>query len=291
VRRDAARDHVSLTTSEIAADHWRAAEQIRREWLAHGLATQPADRSATEDVLAGIYARHSRPRPRFVWVDSPQQAVPILAGLPTHASLQQWVWGRRPTGAPPVASDIGAGLSRLRSALDECFAPSPWDSPAKVRKGGPPESKQKEWPVLPPLDALGIGVPLREVLRQGVRAALETSLADGFYRPIRAVLATGAPLPVAWYGQQDSHWIAYYDVLRRLGLARYRSADDKQFDEWATLARSCGWWWPGEEQCVVVERPAVIRTRPVESAWHEQVRLDHSRGPAVEYRDGWRPIL
>jgi len=50
------------------------------------------------------------------------------------------------------------------------------------------------------------------------------------------------------YGQQDSHWIAYYDVLRRLGLARYRSADDKQFEEWATLARSCGWWWPGEDR-------------------------------------------
>jgi hypothetical protein len=258
---------------------------IRREWLDHGLATAPANRAAAEDALTSIYARHSRRRPRFRWVDSPREAVPLLEGLPTHDVLQRWVMARRPPGTPPLASDIAAGLSRLRSALDECLSRPDLDPPRAARKNGKP------WPILPPLDALNVGVPLREVLRQGVRAALRTSLADGFYLPVRAVLAVHGPLPVAWYGQQESHWIAYYDALRRLGLARYRRADGEYLDVWAVLAQSCGWWWPGEEMCVIVERPAAIQVEPVPDGWHGQVQLHRgSRGP-VEYRDGWRPLL
>jgi hypothetical protein len=167
--------------------------------------------------------------------------------------------------------------------LDECATHPDLDPPRPARKGAKP------WPTLPPLDALDAGVPLREVLRQGVRAALQTSLADGIYLPVRATLTAHAPLPVAWYGQQESYWIAYYDVLRRLGLARYRPADNDHLDEWAVLGRSCGWWWPGEDVCVVVERPAAIHTEPIPGGWHEQVRLHHGSRPPVEYRDGWRP--
>jgi hypothetical protein len=250
---------------------------IRREWLDWGLNTEPADRTGAEQSLTNIYARRSRPRPRFVWVDSPQQALDHLVGLPTHEVLQQWVMARRPPGSPPLASDLAAGLSRLRGTLEECFPESDLDSARATRKRGQP------WPELPPLDALRAGIPLREVLRQGVRDALRVSFADGFYLPVRAALG---PLPVAWYGQQESFWIAYYDVWRRLGLARYPRADNEHLDDWAALARSCGWWWPGEDRCVVVERPAVIVTEPVPGAWHEQVRLVD-----VEYRDGWRPPM
>jgi hypothetical protein len=229
-RHQAARDVISAQTSELAVEHWRRAVDIRHEWLEHGLATAPSNRAAAEDRLASIYVRHSRRRPRVHWVDSPRQALPLLEGLPTHDVLQRWVMARHPPGTPPFASDLAAGLSRLRSALDECLSHPDLDPPRPARKNGQP------WPVLPPLDALNVGVPLREVLRQGVRAALRTSLADGFYLPVRAALAVHGPLPVAWYGQQESHWIAYYDALRRLGLARYRPADNDYLDDWAALA-------------------------------------------------------
>jgi hypothetical protein len=75
--------------------------------------------------------------------------------------------------------------------------------------------------------------------------------------------------------------------LRRIGLARYPAAEAGQLADWAAVARSCGWWWPGEEVCVVVERPAVIRTEPVPGSRHGEVRLRRD-GPSVGYRDGWR---
>jgi hypothetical protein len=284
VRHEAAFGSLSIRSFERSAEYWRHAVRIRREWLGFGLATEPADRAAAEHSLARLYARCSRPRPRFLWIDSPQGALPHLAGMPTHEELHAWVTTDRPQGTPPLASDLAASVSRLRSGLDEHVVHPDLDAPPWAKR---PE-KGKPWPALPPLDALRAGVPLRDVLRQGVRDALYASLAHGFFLPVRAALG---PVPVGWYGQQDAFWIGYYDTLRRLGLARYPSALAEQLDEWAVLARSCGWWWPGEDVCVVVARPAVIRTEPVPDAWHEEVRLRRDDRPAVEFQDGWHPPL
>jgi hypothetical protein len=240
-RRPAAPAALAHRPSARIVEHWHRTVPIRREWLDAGLATEPADRTAAESSITRIYARHARPRPTFRWVDSPRQALPHLNGLPTHETLHSWVSARSPKGTPPIASDIAAGLSRLRTALDDA-ADHP-DLSAPPRRAG---AGQKPWPVLPPVDALNAGVPLREVLRQGVRGGLSTSLAEALAWPIRQSLAPPRTLPVCWYGQQDAPWIAYYDVLRRLGLGHFRLADEDALEDWVLLARSCGWWWPGE---------------------------------------------
>jgi hypothetical protein len=335
-------------------DYWRQAAEIRREWLEIGLSTEPADRAATEEAIASIYAQHHRARPEFRWVLSPRAALPHLTGLPTHEALRSWVDTHRPPGRPPIASDIAATLSRLRSDLAEGFTEPVADRPLMKRP------KDKPWPRLAPPEAIDGGLPFQELLRQGIREALFRSLADGVYLPIRAALATaepaaaaserptavgqlpavadrspaaggepfavagqapaaggellavggrapvvsgGAPvlvgaapvvaggaagsaLPVGWYGHQDAAWVGHLDVLRRLGLVP--GGRGASFDVWVALARAGGWWWPGEQLCVLVERPAVIRTEPVPGAWHDEVRLRRVPGePAVEYRDGW----
>ncbi|MGX6605792.1 DUF6745 domain-containing protein [Micromonosporaceae bacterium Da 78-11] len=260
----------------LLTDQWHRAVQIRREWLEIGLVTEPADRPTAEQSITEIYARHHRARPTFVWVDSPRAALPHLRDLPTHETLRSWIRDRRPPGKPPIASDIAAGLSRFRSELDDGYLEPARERPSLKRKKGDP------WPVLRPDAALAAGLPFQELLRQGVRDALFRSLADGVCLPIRAALP--GPLPIGWYGHQDAAWVAYFDTLQRLGLARYGTL----FELWATLTRACGWWWPGEDRCVLVERPAILRTAPIPGAWHDEVRLHPDPGkPAVEYRDGW----
>lgn len=243
------------------------------------MSTEPADRSLTEEAVASIYARHRRPRPEFRWVASPYAALPHLAGLPTHETLRSWVDTRRPPGRPPIASDIAAGLSRLRSDLSEGLVEPVPDRPLMKRPKGKP------WPSLPPLEALDAGLPFQELLRQGIREALFRSLAAGIYLPIRAAV-TAAALPVGWYGHQDAAWIGHLDALRRLGLVS--GGHGAAFEPWVTLARAGGWWWPGERVCVLVERPAVLRVEPVPGAWAGEIRLRRVPGTfAVEYRDGW----
>jgi len=235
-----------------------------------------------------IYARISRPRPRFEWVGSPDQALPLITGWPTLASLYAWIRDPHPPGAPPLASDLAMSVSRLRGALSSGVAHAdPELSPARkdTKKG----KHGEPWPELPPLDALQTGVPLGVVLHQGIRAALHRSLGPGLRTPVRSALA-GNPdaLPVGWYGQQDAAWIGYYDALHRLGLARYEPDDLDHLGSWATLARSAGWWWPGEDVCIVADRPERARTEPVPGSWHDEVRL---RPDGIRYRDGWQPRL
>jgi uncharacterized protein DUF6745 len=203
---------------------------------------------------------------------------PHLTGLPTHDTLQRWVRTGR-AGIPPVALDIAADLSQLRAAMDAAYDGPPAERPAAKRTKGEP------WPRLRPAEAVDAGIPFQELLRQGVREALFDSLA-GVYLPQRAALGGTANLPVGWYGNQDAAWIAYFDVIRRLGLARFPHG--RVFDRWVTLARSAGWWWPAEDRCVLVERPVVLRTEPVPGGRHDEVRLCAADGkPGVRYRDGW----
>jgi hypothetical protein len=233
-----------------------------------------------------IYAKISRPRPRFEWVSSPHQALPLVAGWPTLAALYARIRDPHPPGTPPLASDLAMSASRLRGALSAGVAHAdPELSPVRKGKG----KRNEPWPELPPLEALEAGVPFGVVLHQGIRGALHASLARGFRALVRTALA-GDPdrVPVCWYGQQDAAWVAYYDALHRLGLARYEPDDLDHLGCWAALARSCGWWWPGEGVCIVVDRPELARTEPVPGTWHGEVRLQRD---GLRYRDGWHPLL
>ncbi|WFE47821.1 DUF6745 domain-containing protein [Verrucosispora sp. WMMD1129] len=268
--------------SPAPRDLWRQAEVIRQEWLGYALSTEPADRPTTQRCLTAIYARAGRHQPRFVWADSPAAALPLIRQLPTLGQLLQRVRDPAPAGPPPPASDIATVASRLRAALgDGVQHTDPELSP--VRRG----RTREPWPDLPPQDALDRQVPLGVVLHRGVRNALHRSLIPGFTQPVRAGLPGGdRQTPVCWYSQQDAFWVGYYDALHRLGLAAYTAEASDQLRTWTDLARSGGWWWPGPDVCVVVERPAVIRTEPVPGSWYDEVRL---RPDGVGYRDGWRP--
>lgn len=275
---------MAVFQSKKAHGLWQEAIKIRQEWLVHGLSTQPADRRTAEHSLTVIYAKISRPRPRFEWVSSPDQALPLVAGWPTLDELYALIRDPRPHGKPPLVSDLAMVLSQLRGALSAGVA---YDDPelAPARRG----KNREPWPELPPLKALDTGVPLGVVLHQGIRMALHRSLAQGFRAPVRAALAGDpAKVPVCWYGQQEASWIAYYDALRRLGLAYYQPDDLDHLGHWAALARSCGWWWPGEDVCVVVDRPELAHTEPVPGSWHDEVRL---RPSGLRYRNGWHPLL
>jgi hypothetical protein len=116
-RRQVAAAPVAGFPSKRAPGLWQEATKIRQEWLDHGLSTQPADRRIAEQSLTMIYARISRPQPRFEWVGSPHEALPLVAGWPTLDQLYAWIRDPHPRGKPPLASNLAMSASQLCGAL------------------------------------------------------------------------------------------------------------------------------------------------------------------------------
>ncbi|MEE3920475.1 hypothetical protein V2I01_26435 [Micromonospora sp. BRA006-A] len=199
--------------AKIPHELWQQAVRIRQEWLGHALSTQPADRQTAERCLTAVYARASRTRPGSNGsTRRPRHS--LVSGWPTLDRLHERIRAVRPPRTPLVASDIAMVVSQLRGAQRGRRA-------HRSRADASAPGKAKEpWPELAPQRAFDGGVPLAVVLHQGYARRCTAASRTG--SPAGApALAGDGPVPVCWYGQQDASWIAYYDVLRRLGLARY----------------------------------------------------------------------
>lgn len=119
-----------------------------------------------------------------------------------------------------------------------------------------------EWPVETQIARLasegrrGRTSSLRRTVRQSIAGLIRLDAAER--------------LGLHWFGQHDVDWVSYLP----------------ESSPWVTLARSCGWWWPREDLCVISDRPSILRTEPVPGEDGE-LRLHAADGPAVEYPDGW----
>lgn len=130
-----------------------------------------------------------------------------------------------------------------------------------------------------------IGQDRHSPVRVAVWDSLRTSLFDAVASAVRTTVP-GSSGSVPWYGQQEAHRVAYYDVHRALGLARYSRRDEDLLDVLIEITMSTGWWWAYDEVCVMAERPRVTGTEPTPDGVHGEIRLHMQDSPAVEFVDG-----
>ena len=232
----------------MSVDAQREAAAVRAEWLGHLLSTAPADRPAAEAAISELYRLIGLDPPRFHWVSSPLSALETV-----------------PPGTRPRPSE-------------SADRPSDWPLPTRLRRliaGASVELDERVMRGSPGLDPMVrqlVRMPLmasvRSTIRMALRSAREPYLRDD-----------------AWYTALCISWSAHYDAVRRTSGVVFTPEQDRLIDLWATPARSCGWWWPREDVCVVSERPVEIHTE----VWGDdgEVRLHHSDGPALRYADGW----
>ncbi|MEV4596765.1 DUF6745 domain-containing protein [Amycolatopsis sp. NPDC049253] len=240
---------------------WQLAEAARAEWLGHALSCEPADRPAAEAAIGALYELVDQPPPTFVWVDSPAAAMKLLPpNRPLSAVSPTWLESRLAN----ALSGLRARLNRRIGFSDNLWRPS----------------------VLPedPSEALDRGL-FDSLLASGIRGSVRRSILDSVAGTIKAELR--APTGIGWYGQHEAHWVAHYDAHRRLGV-HFGPEPERQLDLWAETVRSCGWWWPRDDVCVLTERPVVVRTEPVPGSAYGEVRTHAADGPAIAYPDGWR---
>ncbi|RNL87694.1 hypothetical protein EFW17_02100 [Halostreptopolyspora alba] len=262
----------------------RRATQIRDEWLGHALSTLPADRPATEAAITELYETIGQRPPRFRWVDSPAamaRLAPEESPDPAPVRLRA-ADSRNRVSEWPTASRLATQMMDLRRGLDRLVN-------ARLAGAPVPPGLRRTARDIPPEDALGRGMPLRPLLEIAVGDPLQASVGDAVAGPLRTAFTTlaGRPVGPVWSGQHEAPWVARYDTWRRLGMLPVSADRGRRLDLWASLARSCGWWWPGEEVCVVAERPLAVHHEPLPHAPNGQLRLHRDDGPAVVFGDGW----
>ncbi|MCO6007629.1 hypothetical protein NE236_21870 [Actinoallomurus purpureus] len=227
----------------------REAAEIREEWLGRLLSALPADRPAAEAAISELYRLIGLGPPRFHWVPSPVTALttvpPGVRLRPSEAVERLAEW--------PVPNRLRALRTRLCLDLD-----------AQARR---------------------VDRGLYQHIHGRVRILLERSFNGSLGMVLRAAHDPRERLASIWYDALGISWIANYDALRRVAGLVLTREQERRFDLWATLAGSCGWWWPREQVCVVSERPVAVRIEV--RAGDGEVCLHCADGPAVRYADGW----
>lgn len=248
---------------------------MRDEWSRVALSTDPADRTAAESAIAELYRLVGASPPEFVWVPSPTAAVEVLRDDPAGSTDLTVL--HRPLSSWPVRSRLVQAKSQLAQRLEDRtqrrFPTEPW------AWYGPEATAMSPRALAASAESTG------RILDSVVRQPLLNTLRDNLYQPMRRMLLTenGVNSPVAGHEQYDTWGLAYFGLLRDGGCLRFGHADAHHLDQWLTLARSAGWWWPGERRCVLAERPAAIHT---EAFGDVRLRPHHPDRRAVEFVDG-----
>lgn len=250
-------------------------EAVQNVWLEHSLCTRPSDRDTAEYAVAQLYRRSGFPEPEFVWVPSPPAGSDLIVAEGLSMSMS-----------------MSLDSNRLRGA-SACFASMFSDS--RRRMDAYIARRRSDWPnerwwidaarVQSLEESVGLGISPDRIIRAAVWDSLHTTLFDGVAAAIRT-LSTPVAGSVTWYGQQEAHRIAYYDLYRRCDLVSFHADDDELLDIHAALAGATGWWWAFDTMCIMSERPTALRSEPIPGRMHSERRLHDSDSPAVEFGDG-----
>lgn len=86
----------------------------------------------------------------------------------------------------------------------------------------------------------------------------------------------------AWWGQMESHWIAFYLFPALYLGVEYEEKSWKTLNLWKDIAESASWWWAYANVAIICDRPKEIHWEPDVA----RPRIHNPDGPAVLFRDG-----
>jgi hypothetical protein len=257
--------------------------EVRDEWVAHALSTEPADRAAAEAGVRAAYRKIECEPPRtIVWLGSP------FAGVLGSYFLDVRLHGKNgrfevPDWGPSIAGRVSGGFT-LNPSDDQ------W---VTFHAGGDSLKDQVRAQVSPTWFCV-----LGRIHGQLEDQAWH-SFGDQVEDQIRAVTGDrlGAPtLCQSWDAEPAEVWervrrqdrtaadcqrdaadLADYEInrLRRRGAKRYARLPGP-----LRVAHSAGRWWPMEDAVVLTERPTELHR-------DAQARPHSAHGPAIRYPDGW----
>ena len=208
----------SLTSEQKAAFPRYVAE-----WTAHGLCTQPADRSMAARAIAMMYSRAGLNVPKIIWADSPLSGALVVHVLKNNNSIGDNVKGG-------VWGNVGYNVRfNVRASVRTSAGVSVWNS---------------------------VWSNIGAIVRANVRASVGNNVRDSVEDNVRASVKDNVwnSIWASVWGQHEAGWLAFYRYFRdECGLVN----ETKALSGLWLLCRSCGWIYPYKNVCIATERPAV----------------------------------
>jgi hypothetical protein len=268
--------------------------QFRQKWLEVGTCTLPADRTKAEATITKMYKFLDKPKPRFLWFDSPlacNLVINLFSGQLSgqlsdqlygqlHGQLSDQLYGQLHDQLydqlrGPLYDQLYGQLSdQLRGQLSDQLSD-------QLR--GPLRGQLHDQLYGQLSDQLRgqLSDQLSGQLRGPLYGQLYDQLHGQLYDQLRGQLH-GQPVEYKytyWWGQQDAFWIAFYVFCGYIGV-KYSAKEAEHLSWHKEIAESMMWWWPYENLVICCERPNVVQ-------FDRRGRLHCSDGPAVSFRDGW----
>jgi len=128
------------------------------------------------------------------------------------------------------------------------------------------------------------------------RPMQNTSLVESFRKQVNAYISNSAirdsvsrqPVPpldslflpgVIFRGQQFTD-TAYFKAMGDLGVP-FHGYHKNLINLWQQISKACNWWFPYKHVLILSDRASALHT-------DERGRPHNSKGPAIEFRDGWK---
>lgn len=261
---------------ELTPEQWAQVEEEQKTWHEYALSTTPADFPTAEAAIVRLYELAGvNPPQRFVRVSSTASANVAIWLLSTQHGDKFKELERQ------ALNSVQAGLEVLyvehqdhpttqgpTAAVDAALQTSLYSEPYTTGIFREAQTKLNQ------LFATHYMVTQLDTLQDTVSQFLRDADMSPSYHYFAASL--------------DAHWLGFYETLRGMGL-EFTDEAKSQLTEWISLVKSCAWWWPYSEVCVVSDRPGQlhVETQPGST----MLRLHSSTGPAIEYRDGWKKYV
>jgi hypothetical protein len=272
----------------------RTADEIRAEWLASLLSTEPADRPRTESALRDLYALADlAPPEHFFWLDSPFWAAWAVGLLSeAHDFIRQ-----------RIIADVSRRarereyIDRVRASLCQSAGQPDWKA-LLATAGGPVSGSRMRLAGAPatvaPVDSIHGKVALaRFQLYDEAMPRLDDSndlyRAEQYFRGVMGGQSDWSivnPLiSASFYRLYPFSMMSQDEIATSQDGAAVGDRHDRDVPRvlsaaWE-VARSAGPWWPLSRSVVLSDRPTLLHL-------NEKSLLHRGGGPAAEYRDGAR---
>jgi hypothetical protein len=304
-------ERVQLTPKQV-----KQLETVATHWKNTGLSTAKTDRAAAEAAMQEAYRAAGLKPPRIVvWLKSPRAGATAVRLLKSDLEwphnldpMQRSVWDEFWQQCLPQIQSI-VGAERWAAVRKEHRQEA--EKRVLDTYGHYLEKRVKErfaestgifiWKHIRKLYGASmlqeIRVDVEEKTKTNLKPAISQEAFDQIYQqlvvpvtqqtwssvaePLRAMMTInngsliGRQTWECGFGSHDAGWVSHYDFLRTIGVKGTESLDGI-----TKLTKSCGWWWPYKDLCILTERPVSVKR-------DNRGRLHNEKGMVVRYADNW----